>query len=143
MHVPYIWAFRTCLPLCKSLASTSMSQKPGNMVYVRYKFMYLLHGNDNIFLITIHSADERIDSSFPVKVEVRNNGSCKWMPPGIYKSTCKIDIQWFPFDDQICMMKFGSWTYTLDALDLQLTSEEGDLSEFTPNGEWILLGELI
>ncbi|XP_074603788.1 neuronal acetylcholine receptor subunit alpha-7-like isoform X2 [Brevipalpus obovatus] len=91
-------------------------------------------------ILLYNSADERIDSAFPVKVEVRNNGSCKWMPPGIYKSTCKIDIQWFPFDDQICMMKFGSWTYTLDALDLQLTSDEGDLSEFTPNGEWILLG---
>lgn len=33
------------------------------------------------------------------------------MPPGIFKSTCKIDITWFPFDDQHCDMKFGSWTY--------------------------------
>lgn len=33
------------------------------------------------------------------------------MPPGIFKSTCKIDITWFPFDDQRCEMKFGSWTY--------------------------------
>ena len=24
----------------------------------------------------------------------------------------KIDITWFPFDDQNCEMKFGSWTYT-------------------------------
>ena len=23
----------------------------------------------------------------------------------------KIDITWFPFDDQNCDMKFGSWTY--------------------------------
>lgn len=30
---------------------------------------------------------------------------------GIFKSTCKIDITWFPFDDQHCDMKFGSWTY--------------------------------
>lgn len=30
---------------------------------------------------------------------------------GIFKSTCKIDITWFPFDDQRCEMKFGSWTY--------------------------------
>lgn len=32
-------------------------------------------------------------------------------PTGIFKSTCKIDITWFPFDDQRCEMKFGSWTY--------------------------------
>jgi hypothetical protein len=34
-----------------------------------------------------------------------------YVPPGIFKSTCKIDITWFPFDDQHCDMKFGSWTY--------------------------------
>ena len=38
-------------------------------------------------------------------------GSCTYIPPGIFKSTCKIDITWFPFDDQDCEMKFGSWTY--------------------------------
>ena len=31
--------------------------------------------------------------------------------PGIFKSSCPIDITWFPFDDQNCEMKFGSWTY--------------------------------
>jgi hypothetical protein len=42
---------------------------------------------------------------------VRSNGSCNYLPPGIFKSTCKIDITWFPFDDQKCELKFGSWTY--------------------------------
>ena len=36
---------------------------------------------------------------------------CTYIPPGIFKSTCKIDITWFPFDDQSCDLKFGSWTY--------------------------------
>ena len=42
---------------------------------------------------------------------VTSTGSCTYIPPGIFKSTCKIDITWFPFDDQDCKMKFGSWTY--------------------------------
>ena len=29
----------------------------------------------------------------------------------MFKSSCPIDITWFPFDDQSCEMKFGSWTY--------------------------------
>ena len=42
---------------------------------------------------------------------VTHEGLCTYIPPGIFMSTCKIDITWFPFDDQNCEMKFGSWTY--------------------------------
>ncbi len=59
----------------------------------------------------IYSADEGFDGTYPTNVVVKNNGSCVYIPPGIFKSTCKIDITWFPFDDQHCTMKFGSWTY--------------------------------
>lgn len=58
-----------------------------------------------------YSADEGFDGTYQTNVVVRNNGSCLYVPPGIFKSTCKIDITWFPFDDQHCEMKFGSWTY--------------------------------
>lgn len=57
------------------------------------------------------SADEGFDGTFQTNVVVKHNGSCLYVPPGIFKSTCKIDITWFPFDDQHCDMKFGSWTY--------------------------------
>lgn len=57
------------------------------------------------------SADEGFDGTFQTNVVVTHNGSCLYVPPGIFKSTCKIDITWFPFDDQHCEMKFGSWTY--------------------------------
>ena len=60
---------------------------------------------------TTGSADEEFDSTYQTNVVVRSNGSCNYIPPGIFKSTCKIDITWFPFDDQNCEMKFGSWTY--------------------------------
>lgn len=57
------------------------------------------------------SADEGFDGTYPTNVVVKDNGTCLYVPPGIFKSTCKIDITWFPFDDQRCEMKFGSWTY--------------------------------
>ena len=59
----------------------------------------------------IFSADEKFDGTFPTNVVVTDTGSCTYIPPGIFKSTCQIDITWFPFDDQNCDMKFGSWTY--------------------------------
>ncbi|XP_043240584.1 neuronal acetylcholine receptor subunit alpha-7-like isoform X7 [Amphibalanus amphitrite] len=91
-------------------------------------------------VLMYNSADEKFDSTYPTNVVLKNNGSCLYVPPGIFKSTCKIDITWFPFDDQECKMKFGSWTYDGWQLDLILPSDEGDASNFIPNGEWTLLG---
>lgn len=92
-------------------------------------------------VLMYNSADEGFDGTYPTNVVVRNNGSCLYVPPGIFKSTCKIDITWFPFDDQRCKMKFGSWTYDGLQLDLQLQDDSGgDISSFITNGEWDLLG---
>ena len=57
------------------------------------------------------SADERFDGTFQTNVVASSEDSMLYVPPGIFKSTCKIDITWFPFDDQSCDLKFGSWTY--------------------------------
>ncbi|XP_026275059.1 neuronal acetylcholine receptor subunit alpha-7 isoform X1 [Frankliniella occidentalis] len=92
-------------------------------------------------VLMYNSADEGFDGTYHTNVVVRDSGKCLYVPPGIFKSTCKIDITWFPFDDQHCDMKFGSWTYDGSQLDLILNSEEGgDLSDFITNGEWYLLG---
>nr|XP_012219899.1 PREDICTED: neuronal acetylcholine receptor subunit alpha-7-like isoform X5 [Linepithema humile] len=92
-------------------------------------------------ILMYNSADEGFDGTYQTNVVVTHNGSCLYVPPGIFKSTCKIDITWFPFDDQHCDMKFGSWTYDGNQLDLVLNSEEGgDLSDFIMNGEWYLIG---
>jgi nicotinic acetylcholine receptor, invertebrate len=67
--------------------------------------------NKFLKLLFEYSADEGFDGTYQTNVVVKHNGSCLYVPPGIFKSTCKIDITWFPFDDQHCDMKFGSWTY--------------------------------
>ncbi|XP_053679271.1 neuronal acetylcholine receptor subunit alpha-7 isoform X1 [Anopheles nili] len=92
-------------------------------------------------VLMYNSADEGFDGTYHTNIVVKNNGSCLYVPPGIFKSTCKIDITWFPFDDQHCEMKFGSWTYDGNQLDLVLNSDDGgDLSDFITNGEWYLIG---
>ena len=66
----------------------------------------------NSHLIRLYfSASESFDSTYPTNVVVTSSGLCTYIPPGIFKSSCPIDITWFPFDDQNCEMKFGSWTY--------------------------------
>eukprot|EP00094_Tigriopus_californicus_P008126 TCALIF_07822-PA protein Name:"Similar to CHRNA7 Neuronal acetylcholine receptor subunit alpha-7 (Gallus gallus)" AED:0.17 eAED:0.18 QI:105/0.4/0.45/1/0.5/0.63/11/2162/492 len=87
------------------------------------------------------AADERFDGTFQTNVVVSHDGGCLYIPPGIFKSTCKIDITWFPFDDQHCDLKFGSWTYSGWKLDLAMKDKDGgDISSFITNGEWDLIG---
>jgi nicotinic acetylcholine receptor len=62
-------------------------------------------------ILMYNSASEAFDGTYPTNVVVTSKGVCTYIPPGIFKSSCQIDITWFPFDDQNCEMKFGSWTY--------------------------------
>jgi len=92
-------------------------------------------------ILMYNSASEAFDGTYPTNVVVTSEGKCTYIPPGIFMSTCKIDITWFPFDDQNCEMKFGSWTYNGFKLGLQLKNPEGgDISGYTTNGEWALIG---
>ena len=45
------------------------------------------------------------------KATLYHDGLVKWEPPAIFKSSCDIDVRYFPFDEQTCWLKFGSWTF--------------------------------
>ncbi|KAJ8249251.1 hypothetical protein GJAV_G00232790 [Gymnothorax javanicus] len=89
-------------------------------------------------ILLYNSADERFDATFHTNVLVDSSGNCQYMPPGIFKSTCYIDVRWFPFDVQRCDLKFGSWTYGGWSLDLRMI--EADTTGYIANGEWDLVG---
>ena len=57
------------------------------------------------------SADGNFEVTLATKATLWFNGLVEWKPPAIYKSSCEIDVEYFPFDEQTCVMKFGSWTY--------------------------------
>ncbi|XP_078139244.1 neuronal acetylcholine receptor subunit alpha-7 [Centroberyx gerrardi] len=88
-------------------------------------------------ILLYNSADERFDATFHTNILVNSTGYCQYLPPGIFKSTCYIDVRWFPFDVQRCDLKFGSWTYGGWSLDLQMV--EADVTGYIANGEWDLV----
>ncbi|KAH7721633.1 Protein ACR-16 a [Aphelenchoides avenae] len=89
-------------------------------------------------VLLYNSVDANFDSTYPTNMVVYHTGDVSWVPPGIFKISCKIDIKWFPFDEQRCFFKFGSWTYNGWKLDLQPAKGGFDISEYLPNGEWAL-----
>ncbi|XP_028398917.1 neuronal acetylcholine receptor subunit alpha-7-like [Dendronephthya gigantea] len=77
--------------------------------------------------------------SLDTKVIVTSDGNCTWLAPIILKSECKIDVEFFPFDEQSCVLQFGSWTYSSVSIDVNTTDTEADLSNFITNGEWDII----
>ena len=97
------------------------------------------------------SADGDFVVTLKTKATVYHNGKIVWEPPAIYKSYCPIDVEFFPFDVQKCFMKFSSWTYNGEEVDLQhvcngtmidktLVIPRGiDMKDYYYNVEWDVL----
>ncbi|XP_066152609.1 acetylcholine receptor subunit alpha-like isoform X1 [Euwallacea fornicatus] len=107
--------------------------------------------SDNIWrpdIVLYNNADGNFEMTLATKATLNYTGRVEWKPPAIYKSSCEIDVEYFPFDEQTCVMKFGSWTYDGFQVDLRhideskgsTTVEIGiDLTEFYTSVEWDIL----
>ena len=102
----------------------------------------------NIYPKNPCSADGNFEVTLSTKATLFNSGLVEWKPPAIYHSSCEMDVEYFPFDEQTCVMKFGSWTYDGFQVDLRHQEEEQgtnivnigvDLSEFYMSVEWDIL----
>ncbi|XP_035713350.1 acetylcholine receptor subunit alpha-like [Folsomia candida] len=99
-------------------------------------------------IVLYNNADGNFEVTLATKATLYNNGLVEWKPPAIYKSSCEIDVEYFPFDEQTCILKFGSWTYDGYKVDLRHFDEvEGsnvvqlgvDLTAFYFSVEWDIL----
>ena len=63
-------------------------------------------------IVFIFSADSSYSTAvINTNVIVQSNGKVVWLSHGIYKCSCNISVEYFPFDIQECKMKWASWTY--------------------------------
>jgi nicotinic acetylcholine receptor len=109
-------------------------------------------------IVLYNNADGNFEVTLSTKATLYNSGRVEWKPPAIYHSSCEMDVEYFPFDEQTCVMKFGSWTYDGFQVDLRHQEEECtnykehecteynpivsigvDLSEFYMSVEWDIL----
>jgi nicotinic acetylcholine receptor, invertebrate len=58
------------------------------------------------------------------------------------RTTCKVNIQYFPFDRQVCGLKFASWIYDMSSINYELVaipSDQQQQSESIRNSGWAIL----
>jgi nicotinic acetylcholine receptor len=64
---------------------------------------------------------------------IEANGHVRWIPPLILKTVCEHGEQ-----EESCDLKFGSWVYTADQLDLRSNLDYMDLEGYTGSSVWEL-----
>lgn len=77
--------------------------------------------SSNIWLpdvVLYNNADGDYHVTTQTKATINYDGRIIWEPPMIYKSYCAINIEYYPFDIQDCYMKFGTWSYDGDLINL-------------------------
>ena len=86
-----------------------------NWVFILPTIRFIKYWNaraKNWILMFVCSADGNYEVRYKSNVLIYPDGEVLWVPPAIYQSSCTIDVTYFPFDQQTCIMKFGSWTFT-------------------------------
>ncbi|KAF6033220.1 hypothetical protein EB796_008474 [Bugula neritina] len=90
--------------------------------------------------ICIYRAEERIiktsSTNTGSRAYLKYTGEIYWPPIKRYTSSCNIDITYFPFDDQICHLKLGSWAYDGDQVNVWNPMNEMDMSQALKNSEF-------
>ncbi|XP_062841291.1 acetylcholine receptor subunit delta [Trichomycterus rosablanca] len=101
-------------------------------------------------IVLENNNDAQFQVAYYCNVLVYPNGFVYWLPPAIFRSSCSINVNYFPFDWQNCTLKFSSLTYNAKEISLNLKEEEDlenkrnykvewiviDPEGFTENGEW-------
>ncbi|KAK7142798.1 hypothetical protein R3I94_012219 [Phoxinus phoxinus] len=90
-------------------------------------------------IVLYNNADGEFAVTHMTKAHLFHTGRVSWVPPAIYKSSCSIDVTFFPFDQQNCKMKFGSWTYDKAKIDLEQIENTVDLKDYWESGEWAIV----
>ncbi|KAJ6654966.1 hypothetical protein lerEdw1_006437 [Lerista edwardsae] len=99
-------------------------------------------------IVLENNIDGQFDVAYFSNVLINPNGSMYWLPPAIFRSSCAVEVTFFPFDWQNCSLVFRSKTYNAKELQLDYAVDpvtkvlikwiEIDKEAYTENGEWAI-----
>ncbi|KAH9499312.1 Acetylcholine receptor subunit beta-like 1 [Bulinus truncatus] len=91
--------------------------------------------------VLFNNADGNFEVTFKSNCVLYASAEINWIPPAIYHSSCSIDVKYFPFDQQICEMKFGSWSHKGKSLKYKFRDFKDKLilDDYLKSGSWDII----
>ncbi|XP_072586198.1 acetylcholine receptor subunit epsilon isoform X4 [Vulpes vulpes] len=68
-------------------------------------------------IVLENNIDGQFGVAYDANVLIYEGGYVSWLPPAIYRSTCAVEVTYFPFDWQNCSLVFRSQTYNAEEVD--------------------------
>lgn len=63
----------------------------------------------------------------------------QFMYPALYRTSCQLDIRFFPYDQQNCTLVISSWTSSKSDINYEAEFANVNLENFIPNEEWVVI----
>uniref|UniRef100_A0A8C9NHC4 Cholinergic receptor nicotinic delta subunit n=1 Tax=Serinus canaria TaxID=9135 RepID=A0A8C9NHC4_SERCA len=104
-------------------------------------------------IVLENNNDGLFEVAYYCNVLIYDTGYVYWLPPAIFRSTCLINVDFFPFDWQNCSLRFRSLAYSALEINIHLKTDSDpdtgrsypvewiiiDPEGFTENGEWEII----
>uniref|UniRef100_A0A0K0EI08 Neurotransmitter-gated ion-channel ligand-binding domain-containing protein n=1 Tax=Strongyloides stercoralis TaxID=6248 RepID=A0A0K0EI08_STRER len=103
-------------------------------LYIPHKKLW----KPDIMLIN-NAVTEYFGSLVSTDIMTTSKGNVTWLFSALFKSVFHLNVKYYPFDDQECELRFGSWSHQQSEIDLKLITNQGDLSFYMNNSEFSLI----
>ncbi|XP_048867048.1 acetylcholine receptor subunit delta [Brienomyrus brachyistius] len=90
-------------------------------------------------IVLENNNDAQFQVAYYCNVLVNPDGSVYWLPPAIFRSSCAINVNYFPFDWQNCTLKFSALAYNAKEITMHLKQEFDEATQKTYTVEWITI----
>ncbi|ESO95045.1 hypothetical protein LOTGIDRAFT_54302, partial [Lottia gigantea] len=97
---------------------------PSNQIWL--PDIVIINGEDDYGIL------EKVSS----RIKLDHNGHVSWFPGGRYNIFCKMDIQYFPFDRQVCEVSIASWNGDTDRIQILGKPPKFDAVFYSDSPQW-------
>ena len=74
---------------------------------------------------------------------VTSTGEITWLSSIVITTSCMLDVELFPFDEQLCTIEFGPWARDRTKEDMEFFFDENEMSaqRYRQNGVWAIVND--